>query len=114
MLNTVKKYFGERRILIIINPYVFISAPVHFLSILKFLVIYSWPLTAFKKCRLGIIALLAIGSAKAGMSWETWRDFINENIRKKTAEAADFAHPGIYVGDQYLKSHGDFWTKIKK
>lgn len=41
MLNIVKKCFCVRRILIIINLYVFILAPVHFLSMLKFSVIYS-------------------------------------------------------------------------
>jgi len=41
MLNTVKKYFCEKTILIIINLYVFILAALHFLSILKFSVIYS-------------------------------------------------------------------------
>lgn len=41
MVNVVKKFFCVMTILIIIPLYVFILAPVHFLSMLKFSVIYS-------------------------------------------------------------------------
>lgn len=78
MFNIVKKCFCVMRILIIMHLYVFILAPVHFLSMLKFSIIYSWPLTALKKHRLGIIAFLAIRGAKAEMPWEASQDFINE------------------------------------
>lgn len=66
---------------------------------------------------MGIIVLLAIGSAKAGMPWKASRDFINEihfSHKNKAGEAAVFAHPGMYVEDQCLKSHGNFWSKINK